>query len=405
MAWGSFIVLAAVILIGLSSIISCAMRRTLVSRKSRQRRIAANAEMSGENFYNRQAQTAAPVSATGASSVMAEPQLPIPRQPTLPSIGGPGSTATYEKKDDASSDEQIPLTSQAQQISNRYSQQPLSRNQFGSASPADAMMMSGAVGGAMTPQRPNRPPSVQRDAYGNPLPYGGAVSPPPPDGGYGMRRGPSFEQMNNTGPPQRGRGGGPGYRGGRVGGPSPGPYGPPGRGGYGPPPPGGRGGYVPRGRGSPYGGRGGYPGPGRGPPPGYRYDQPGPYGGMQGPSPGPQGGPGSYYGNVSRSSLDGGMGGDGYDSYRHERMGSVDLPRAESPPPLPSQVAEIDGAAIPHARQPQQVGRFSEADDDIAGMVGLQQGRTSGTIPEHPGNSERRVQSFCRLGHRDDLPH
>ncbi|TQS36896.1 hypothetical protein Golomagni_02645 [Golovinomyces magnicellulatus] len=52
MAWGSYLVLAATILVGISGIISCAMRRTLVSRKARKRRIAENSEMNGENFYN-----------------------------------------------------------------------------------------------------------------------------------------------------------------------------------------------------------------------------------------------------------------------------------------------------------------------------------------------------------------
>lgn len=403
MAWGTFIVLAAVILIGLSSIVACAMRRTLVSRKSRQRRIAANAEMSGENFYNRQAQTTAAVDATNGSSVMADSQASVPRQPALPGLGGLGSNGdSYEKKDPASSDEQIPLTSQPAQLSNRYSQQ---RNQYGRGSP-EAMMMSGAAAGAVAGQRSNRPQSIQRDAYGNPLPYGGdSVSPPPQE--YGVRRGPSVERMNNMSPSQRGRGGGPGpgYRGGRGGGPGYGPYGPGpgGRGGYGGgPPPGGRGGYGPpggrggyggpppngRGRGG-YGGRGGYPGSGRGrtPPPGYRYDQ---GGGMRG-SPGPNG----YYGNgnPSGSSLnDGGMGeGSGYDAYRNEIPGSAsgDLPRAESPPPLPPAglgVAAVGGSprgqaiemdATTPRPQHQQMSRFVEADDDIAGMVSLQQGRTS----------------------------
>ncbi|CAK7233283.1 regulator of ime2 [Sporothrix curviconia] len=398
MAWGTFIVLAAVILIGLSSIVACAMRRTLVGRKSRQRRIAANAEMSGENFYNRQAQTTAAVSAANASSAMEESQATIPRQPALPQLGGPGSNVgSFEKKDDNSSDEQIPLTSQSSLAPNRYSQQ---RNQFGGSN--SEVMMSGAGGAGSVGsagQSPNGP--VRRDAYGNPIPYGDSVSPPPQE--YGMRRGPSLDRMNSMSPGQRGRGGGPGYRGGRGG--APGPYGPQGRGGYGGyggygPPQGGRGGYGPppgrggyggpppngRGRGG-YGGRGGYPGPGRGrtPPPGYRYDQAGPYGdGMRG-SPGPAG----YYNNPSGPSMnDGGMGSSGYDSYRNETPASADLPRAESPPPLPAAMGGVVASGSPRGQaiemdattprpQHQHPSRFVEADDDIAGMVSLQQGRTS----------------------------
>ncbi|CAK7245353.1 MAG: regulator of ime2 [Sporothrix thermara] len=415
MAWGTYIVLAAVILIGLSSIVACAMRRTLVGRKSRQRRIAANAEMSGENFYNRQAQTTAAVTAANANSTTAESEATLARQPTMPQLGAPGSNVgSFEKKDDNSSDEQIPLTSQSSLAPNRYSQQ---RNQYGGNN--SEVMMSGAGGAELPPNGPAR-----RDAYGNPLPYNDNASPPPPQE-YGMRQAPPVERMNNMSSGQRGRGGGPGFRGGRGG--APGPYGPQGRGGYGGygPPPGGRGGYGPppgrggyggpppngRGRGG-YGGRGGYPGPGPGPgrgrtpPPGYRYDQAGPYGGdgMRG-SPGPAG----YYGNAPGPNMNaggmggmggmgdmGGMGGSGYDSNRNETSESGDLPRAESPPPLPAsmtgiaisgsplgQAIEMDATTPQPQPQPQQqsqhqqAGRFVEGDDDIAGMVSLQQGRTS----------------------------
>ncbi|OAA62451.1 pH signal transduction protein [Niveomyces insectorum RCEF 264] len=446
MAWGSFITLAAACLVALSSIVSCAMRRTLVSRKSRQRRIAANAEMSGENFYNRQAQSAAAVAAAAAAAqnanAMDGAQSALPRQPTLPRLGGPSSNGdSFEKKDDGSSDEQMPLTAQTEQAASRYSLSSAPRDPVvgggggGGGGGPNAMMMSGAAGGAMPPRRDSRPPSVQRDAYGNPLPpYGGSMSPPPVDG-YGMRRGPSLERMNNMSPSQRGRGVPGGYRGGSRRG-SPGPYGPPpGRGGYGPPPgrggygpPPGQGGYGPppgrggyggptpppngRGRGG-YGGRGGYPGPGRGgrtPPPGYRYDQPGgyggPYGGMRGPSPGPASAPpGAYYGNPPMPGMNNGMEAagpvaDGYGPYRSTPVESAELPRAESPPPLPimgagfgsesgplNEAVEMDATAA-RERQPQPQQRFADGDDDIAGMVGLQQGRTSDANPEHGSEAD-----------------
>lgn len=54
--WGGWIVLASTILITASGVVTCAMRRTLVSRKARKKRIAENAEMSGANFYARQAE-------------------------------------------------------------------------------------------------------------------------------------------------------------------------------------------------------------------------------------------------------------------------------------------------------------------------------------------------------------
>lgn len=57
--WGGWIVLAATIILVSCGVVTCAMRRTLVSRKARKRRIAENAEMSGENYYKRQNAAAA----------------------------------------------------------------------------------------------------------------------------------------------------------------------------------------------------------------------------------------------------------------------------------------------------------------------------------------------------------
>src|SRR6202000_331819 len=73
MAWGTYLVLAATILVALSGLVACAMRRTLVSRKARKKRIAENAEMSGENFYNRQGQE----SKNGAQTFSVEPTMPV----------------------------------------------------------------------------------------------------------------------------------------------------------------------------------------------------------------------------------------------------------------------------------------------------------------------------------------
>lgn len=429
MAWGSYITLAAACLIGLGSIVACAMRRTLVSRKTRQHRIEANAEMSGEDFYGRQAEEPGGVTATISAGVTDDSQVAISRQPSVPLI---------DKKEAGSSEEQVPLTTQPSLPGGSSYSQPLipqSQYQYGSHSgSADPAAMSGA-GSGPPPQPTNRPQSVQRDAYGNMLPYGSS----PPSDGYGARRGgpPQDGGMNNMPPPQRGRGGGPrpGYRGGRGGGP--GPYGQPGRGGYGPPPgrggygpppgrggygpPPGRGGYGPpgragyggpmpqyngRGRGGyggyggygPAPGRGGYPAPGRGgrsPPPGYQDQGAAPYD-SHGPSPGPQAG---YYANAAVPNASNSAGGGGgadvaNGQYGHDRTPSADLPRAESPPPLPaghgieppSQAVEMDASAVPPQasqlpQQQSQSGRFSDGDSEIAGLVGLQQGRTSRGLP------------------------
>ncbi|GKT96105.1 pH signal transduction protein [Colletotrichum tofieldiae] len=198
MAWGSYIVLAATILVGMSGLVSCAMRRMLVSRKARKKRIAENAEMSGENYYNREAQVKTAASAGS--------------QPTMPVVsGGNGidkmpTFASFEsqKKDDQVSDERIPLTARS----------PTNGSQ-GVTTATDA-----------PPSRSGSVPPHQRDPYGNPM---------PPQDGFGPRRGPSQERMRGRGgmPPGgfRGRGGG-GY--GRGGYNNYGPP-PPGRGGYGPP--------------------------------------------------------------------------------------------------------------------------------------------------------------------------
>ncbi|KAH6705506.1 hypothetical protein VD0002_g6677 [Verticillium dahliae] len=372
LAWGSYIVLAATIMVGLSGLVSCAMRRTLISRKARKAKIAENAEMSGENYFNREAQSKA------AISTVTQPSMPV-------LSGGNGGVdnspafATFgdQKKDDQVSDERIPLTNRSP-IERTPSNPTSDVNTYSSTAPA---LRAGSV------------PRPERDQYGNPINA-------PQQDAYGMRRGPSdsnrqFDRMN-----PRGRGGMPpgGYRGrGGYGG---------GRGGYGGPPPmGGRGGYGPRGRGGygpPPNARGGGYGPSRGgyvaagvmaggammsgrSTPGYQ-NGPGPYERQQSPHNGyavpyegrPDEAATNYsVNNSTNPSLPG-----SYEAYNPDRSS---LPRAESPPPLPSdepsgmvgQAVEMDAASGSPAHAPQGYGSFGglrESDADIAGMVGLQQG-------------------------------
>lgn len=348
LAWGSYLVLAATILVAMSGLVTCAMRRTLISRKDRQRRIAENAEMSGENYYNRAAQNKPPE------------EVGVSRQPTLPTMsGGAGvhdnlpAFASFEQqaKNDQTSEEHIPLTRRT--TSNRS---PVPLNEGPSV---------GEV--AVFNRSPQRQPS--RDQFGNPI---NDVNDP-----YASRRGPSPSMS------ARGRGGGGSYRGGRGGYGRGGydNYGAPmrGRGGYGSV---GRGGYGPR------GGRGGYGPPPRGaygsmrggrtPPPGYNNGQ---Y--ERGPS------PAQVYGVYDNQPSDLS---NGYSS-TNPSMPSVNtvpytaytpdsaLPRAESPPPLPgTQPATIGGQAIemdasPTAQREGESGQLRDSDADVAGMVGLQQGR------------------------------
>lgn len=342
MTWGSWIVLAATILIAASGIVSCAMRRTLVSRKARKRRIAENAEMNGENFYNRQAAEAPPMmsSANNMANGIAVDKLPVFAQ-----------FETGKKDPDQTSDERLPLTMRTPS----------------ETSPGNSQRMNDGYG---------LPPRAQSslDQYGNPM--------RPGPGSYGMRsRDPSADPSLNrqySDPTLRGRGG---YRGRGVGGPlnpARGNYGPP-RGAYGPPI---RGGYGRGGYGGPY--RGGMNDPmmagmaggmaagammrgGRGGPPGYNYDNRSNYG--RRPSQ-----PDAYQRPPPAGE---------YTPYNADDRSS--LPRAESPPPLPGlensvvgQAVEMDATTGSPSTAPKGFGQFGnirESDGDVAGMVGLQQQR------------------------------
>lgn len=367
MAWGSYIVCAAMVLTFLSGIVSCAMRRTVVSRKARKKRIAENAEMSGENYYNR----------TGTqNTAVAGPSTMSPTVPVLSGANGPADNklptfATYEaKKDDRSSDERVPLTSTS----------PSQRSPNGGFASTDGTYVD----------RNNSMPSVRRDQYGNPIQA--------PQDTYAVARGPSQDRMNSRGRggPYRGRGGysrGGGY------GPNNGPTPPGSRGGYGPGPGArGRGGYgPPRGAYGPNGGRGG-----RAPPPAYGYGNgadrrpPGPnmygaYDQARDASPGPSGA--AYGANPSMPSVSTGTTGTSgsYQAYNPNRIS--ELPRAESPPPLPGmeesdappavgQAVEMNANTGSPAHPPQDFGHFPnqqirDSDADVAGMLALQQARVN----------------------------
>lgn len=255
--WGGWIVLASTILITASGVVTCAMRRTLVSRKARKKRIAENAEMSGENFYNRQ-NTQAKMDAISPIST-GEPKVPMVN-------GAPGSNslptfATFTKEHDPSE----------------------GRSDFSRITPTNRMA-SEPMGEGLGPTRSRSHDRYRgvTDEFGGPIPSSNAVGGVPPHlrrdpSDPSLRQMPSWDRVNEL-PPRGGFGyGGPRGRGGY-----------PARGGYGPP----RGGFTgPRGgpgqgfgrgafndgRGNYYNGRGrgsavasGYMGrPGPGPPPGY----------------------------------------------------------------------------------------------------------------------------------------
>lgn len=369
MAWGSYLVLAATVLIAASGIISCAMRRTLVSRKARKRRIAENAEMNGENFYSRQG--GGPVPPITSSNTLTNDLSMNDKQPSFATFD------TSKPEPDRTSDERVPLTTRT----------PIETSPTASGAPI--VGMTDRYGAPPVMGR-NPAGEIYRDQYGNPI---------PPLGPYGSRsRDPSADpslnrQYSDLSASSRGRGGmlPPGGYSGRGG------YNPNGRGGYGPPP---RGGYGPRGGYAPP--RGGYGGSYRGgmndgmrggrgaaPPmyagaprngPGYTRDPSpaGPYGRL--PSPPQQPGP-SYGREAYGAPPHAGQ----YAPYNPESDRNS-LPRAESPPPLPGldgdgavgQAIEMDATTGSPSNAPRGYGQFGnirESDGDVAGMVGLQQQR------------------------------
>ncbi|KAL9108707.1 MAG: hypothetical protein Q9227_006503 [Pyrenula ochraceoflavens] len=391
------------------------MRRTLVSRKARKRRIAENAEMSGENYYTRQntlpkLDMSPPLSPDGKPMVNG-----APGSDNLPSF------ATYDSNRRTSED-RVPLN---QRSPSTRPPGPVTQES------RDGSERYGPPG--YTTQR------SPKDEFGNPLPPGASDNQPP------LRRDPSDPRMRdqymNQGmrplvpPPPRGafRGFGPRGRGGygpprgRGGYPPAGPYGP-GPGGFdprGPPqgyPP--RGGFGPRGRGG-YGpprGRGGYPPPGpygpgpatfdpRGPPQGMRDQARGiPPTGQVPPNQEP---PNQYdiIDDYSRSTLysrqtqdmttaessqppplpgqppTGGRGESPYGARQQSPGGQGRLRQPTPPQPMPEggtvgQAVEMDASTGRSSDLPSSYGppgnRVRASDDEIQGMIGLQQGRREG---------------------------
>jgi len=410
--WGGWIVLAATILIAASGIVTCAMRRTLVSRKARKKRIAENAEMNGENFYNRQ------------QTDRAESPPPLPAK-LIPSMvnGAPGADslpafATYDvnQKRRISDEDRIPLNNRTP--SNRTAPSPDSTGRPGMVD--DGMDRYGALarGGpqGMGGGRGGRGYGGPRDEFGNPLNASAAFGPVPPGG---FRRDSSDSRLRNQHSSETM--GSTNSRGGPYGGRGRGAY--PSRGSYGRGGPygGGRGGIPPgmNGRGIPMGPMAAGAGAGmvagdmvgrgqRGPPPGYSngyptqgrvgpghysreqspapYGPPGPYG-RRGYSPGPAPGPGYARQRSPAPPLN--QGGPGYGAMEQPLMPPGVRPmdgRRSSPPPLPiilsndgmvGQAIEMDAntgspSHTPGFAPPNQL---RDSDADVQGMVALQQNR------------------------------
>jgi hypothetical protein len=253
--WGGWIVLCATIILIVASLVTCCMRRTLVSRKARRKRIAENAEMSGENYFNKRG---AEIAAT--SLPRAESPPPLSGSPPLDKSATFGTS--FDMKPSQGSDDRTPLNP-----SNNASVRGGNMSDMGYSDPGRG---TPGTGGSSPP----------RDQYGNILPPNAAgLRHQNSEGSVGSNRsngGPFYARGGRGGYPPNGRGGYP-PRGGPMmrGGPGM-------RGG---PPPGwngrGRGGMPP---GGPMTGRGGLAPPGYGQDrsylggPGSRNQSPLPYG-------------------------------------------------------------------------------------------------------------------------------
>ncbi|KAF2273703.1 pali-domain-containing protein [Westerdykella ornata] len=319
LAWGGWIVLGATILIVASGVVTCAMRRTLVSRKARKRRIAENAEMNGQNY---QASRAA-VTAQRDTFPRAESPPPLSGETVTFANDKMPEYAAYEMHKTQSQDDTTPLNAR---------NPSLRTNSSNGREGSDRSYVSRAPSGR------GRQPV---DQYGNPIP-------PLPSESFVMQNGPHIATPPNRGGPQMGGRGRGGY-------PPRGGYGPP-RGGYGPP----RGGYGPR---------GGMRGP---PPPGWNGNG---RGGMRpGPGPGGRGGPpppGYNNGYYAQQGVP-----------NRREPSPYGAPRGMSPPgPRESpngigQAVQMDsqnGTVAPPPTQNLNYG-LRESDDDVQGMLALQQG-------------------------------
>jgi hypothetical protein len=246
MQWGGWIVLASTILIFISGIVMCGMRRQIVGKIARKKRIAENAEMNGNNYFAR------------AEPAPTEAQDKLPEYATF-EVNHPGPVPQEG--------ERIPLNP-------RVASPPIQDEQsFTRTNTLRTDRSDGSNYGP--PPRGNGP--LNTSPMGSAM--GGPIRNQPSN--------PSISGSSGYGPAQPPRGGYPGDRayGGHP--PMPGAFDGPSQARYGPPPPG------------PGGFRGGPPPPGaydrRGPMPGY-----GPPGPPRGPMPNNGYGPPSNYGPPPR---------------------------------------------------------------------------------------------------------
>ena len=406
-------VLVSTILILASGIVTCAMRRTLVSRKARKKRIAENDDMNGQNYYaSKMAEPSGGMSggvSGGMSGGIGRAESPPPLTGGLGQSDKLPKFATFaDSKSVDVSEDQIPLnrrTPSNKTLPSAPNSGPGSAGRGAGYSDDgfgryDGPGRGGRGGMRGGPRRggPRGGYGGPRDEYGNPLPPSNAFGPIPPAGMNRDRSAPpmmrqqySDESMGPQGSRGRGRGGfgpprgygrgGPNMRGGRGGyGRGGTPMGPMAAGvgagmmagGRGPPPPGYGNPYPPTGgRPGQYDGPGGPAGYGRSP------SAPGAYGRR---SPGPPSAPGGYGRGPSPGAgvaLAGGTYGygQGDSASEYPPQGYRDAaPAANRVAPI-GQAVEMDalhGAPSPVQPFANSMG-LRDSDSDVQGFMNLQQ--------------------------------
>ncbi|KAJ4384248.1 hypothetical protein N0V86_001095 [Didymella sp. IMI 355093] len=326
-AWGGWIVLGATIIIVASGIVTCAMRRTLVSRKARKRRIAENDEMNGQAYYANR-----PSDARVTTEFPKAESPPPMSNDTMSSAMKDNEYASFELSKQRSSEDRTPLNQR---------NPSLKTNSSAGREGSDPMVapMRGPSGRGRQPV----------DQYGNPIP-------PMPQDQYMINAGPGGPGRGRGGP-MRGRGGYP---------PRGAPYGVPGRGGFGAP-------------------RGGMRGP---PPPGWQGGRGGPMrGGPSGMGPGPmgRGAPPPGYNNYNQGSPPReqppyGQGNRGASPQRVLAIGqAIEMDsRTGTPPVNQNQNQNQNQSQSQNQSQKQgqdQSGNYGlrDSDGDVQGMLALQQ--------------------------------
>ncbi|RCI09629.1 hypothetical protein L249_3885 [Ophiocordyceps polyrhachis-furcata BCC 54312] len=186
LAFGSFLVVAATIVLAIGVIASCAMRRAVVSRLAHKRRVEENADMSGEDYK---------------SQFVSQPSFTSSTEPTLPVLGSDSkpqfAAFEYNTKADMASDRATsPPPNMEPPMNDTYGDRP----PFRGGLPPPTGAGRGGYNGVGSPMR-------GRGGFGSPG-RGGFGSPPRGTGSPG--RGGFGSPARGTGSPGRGGFGSPG---------------------------------------------------------------------------------------------------------------------------------------------------------------------------------------------------